>query len=241
MAVIIDFRKEAAKRGKDVEAKATKPRAKATKDNVAPKAKAAPRTKSAAKVNQAIENGSNNTQIVGDNNTFNFKGKSGPKVQILPSAESIGGNPDIKTSILERFNRLGEEREKRFGKSAYQVMYGKFKSDFGIKSGAWTIIWNWPIERAGAIINYLDALYDNTIQGRKEKAFKKEGRIPSKPHLFKRETELLAFLGYTTKSPEVKQMLQERFRVTSHAHLTQAQLWQLVCHLEGLVKKMVGE
>ncbi len=218
-ATVIDFGKEAAKRGK----------------TVVKKAKPA--------VSQVVEKGNNNTQIAGDNNTthVNITTKASPKIQIQPSTTSIGGDPALKTAIIERFNKLGEAREKRFGKSAYQVMYVTFKKDFGIKNGAWTIIWNWPAENAGAIIKYLDALYNNTIPGRVEKAAKKEGYIHTKPQLFKQETELLAFLGYTTKSPEVKQMLQERFGVTSHAHLTQQQLWHLVCHLEGLVKKMVGE
>ncbi len=199
-------------------------------------------SQTATTVSQAISHGNYNTQIAGSGHVVNVNitTKAAPKINTLPSPESIGGVPEVKTSIIERFNKLGDERKKRVGDSAYPAMYNKFKSDFKI-SGKWTDIWNWPIERADAIIKYLDALYDNTIQGRKERAAKREGYLPPKPQLFKKETELLAFLGYTTKSPEVKQILEEKFRVSSHASLTQVQLWQLVCHLEALVKKMVGE
>ncbi len=93
------------------------------------------------------------TQIGGD---LHLKTDKSPKINILPSPESIGGNPLLKQSIIDRLNKLGEEREKRFGKSAYSTMYGKFKRDFGIKKEQqWTKIWLWPEACAAQIIKYL--------------------------------------------------------------------------------------
>jgi hypothetical protein len=51
-------------------------------------------------------------------------------IKRLPIMGTIGGNALVKSSINERFNRLGEQREKRHGKNAYAVMYKKFKTDF---------------------------------------------------------------------------------------------------------------
>jgi hypothetical protein len=194
-------------------------------------------------ISQTITSGNNNTLISGDNNknTINIKAEKKPALYILPSSSSIGGNPTIKSAITERFNRLGDERKKRFKDTAFSVMYANFKKDFGIKHGPWTIIWDWPIATADPIIKYLDDLYSNTIQGRLKNAAKKEGYIDTKPHLFRKEKELLSVLGLTTKSPEVVKILNDLFGVTSHAYLTKHQLWHLVCHLESIVKTQIGE
>jgi hypothetical protein len=144
-------------------------------------------------------------------------------------------------AIKERFNRLGETREKRFGKQAYQVLFSNFKKDFGIKNAPYTIIWDWPIECADTIIKYLDDKYSNTIQGKIENAAKRTGYIHSKGQLFKKEVELLGFLGLSTKSHDVRKMLHDFFGAESHTELTNLEHWQLVCYLEGQVKKLVDE
>lgn len=217
---VIDFGKEAAKRGKSIV------------------------TKSVPKVSQVVERGNNNTQIAGNNNTtnLNITTKASPQIKIQPSPNSIGGNPMLRIGIKERFNELGDRRKARVGDSAFGVMYSSFKREFGIeKNVPWTIIWDWPVECADKIIEYLDEKLANTIQGRIENAGKKAGYIHAKPFLFARERELLSCLGWEPKSFELRRLLSDFFGVDSHADLTHLQLWQLVCHLEGLVKDMVGE
>uniref|UniRef100_UPI004057586E hypothetical protein n=1 Tax=Candidatus Electronema sp. TaxID=2698783 RepID=UPI004057586E len=177
------------------------------------------------------------TQVAGN---FYLKTDKSPKIGILPSPTSIGGNPLLKQSIIDRFNKLGEEREKRFGKSAYSGMYGKFKSDFGIKKEEqWTKIWLWPAACAVQIIKYLDEKYSNTIAGRIEKAATKEGCIPKRPSLFKREGELLSQLQVDRE--HAKECLHKYFCVTSRKNLTDLQFWQWICYLEKEVEKMYGE
>jgi hypothetical protein len=210
---VIDFHKEAAKRGKTLPSKAR------------------------SSVTQTITRGDNNLQIAGNSNTINVAAKANPKIIIQPSITSIAGTPLLKSAIQQRFNKLGEEREKRFGTNAYPTMYRKFKSDFNIKNLPWTTVWDWPAECADGIIKYLEEKYANTIQGRIENASKKEGYLASRPQLFKQERELLTILGLTQQSPIVGKMLWDVFSVLSHTELTHVQLWQLVCCLQGLVNR----
>ncbi|MFQ5852960.1 MAG: hypothetical protein ACE5JU_20560 [Candidatus Binatia bacterium] len=161
-----------------------------------------------------------------------------PDKKILPPPDSIGADPLLKQRITTLFNQIGEQREKRFGGSAYRVMYSNFKNDFGIKNNKWTIIWTWPKECAPAIVNYLEEKYGNTIQGRIKKAASRRDYIHSRPHLYKREKELLEHLGLSSKSPEFRQLLKEYFGVDSHVDLSHLGHWQLVCYLESVVKKM---
>lgn len=160
------------------------------------------------------------------------------KVHYLPPTNSIGNNPYLKQTITGLFNKIGEEREKRFGQQAYAVMYSKFKKDFGIKNQAWTVIWTWPEECAQEIIEYLNGKYNNTIQGKTENAWKGGKGLPKRPWLYQREGELLAHLGLKTSSPEVKELLYNFFGVSSHKHISNLQHWQLVKYLESQVDKI---
>jgi hypothetical protein len=164
------------------------------------------------------------------------KGK--PSVKIAPAPDSIGGDPLLKQAIITRFNRLGEEREKRFSKNAYTVMYNKFKRDFGIKNNKWTIIWTWPKECAQAIIGYLEEKFSKTIQGKIEKAANREGYLHTRKYLYKREKELLEHFGLSLGSIEIKKLLSDYFGVQSHTQLSHSQHWQWVCYLEGEAKKI---
>jgi hypothetical protein len=164
-----------------------------------------------------------------------------PDIRILPPIGSIGANPLLKQSIKELFNKIGEEREKRFGKNAYPVMYNIFKRDFGIKKSHWTDIWEWPEACAKVIADYLEAKFSKTIAGRIINAEMKQDRIPKRPYLYNREKELLEQIGMSLNSNEVKEKLSNYFRVTSHTKLTHLQHWQWVCYLEGEVRKIIGE
>ncbi len=177
-------------------------------------------------------------QVAGDYYNVNKP----PDKKILPSPESIGGNPLLKSSIIKRFDKLGEEREKRFGKSAYAKMYSTFKKDFGIeKKDKWTKIWEWPEGCAKEIIQYIDGKYNNTKAGRIEKAAKKSDYIHTRPHLFKKEKEFLSQLGIDMKSPLVKESLQTYFGASSHKELTNLEHWKWVCYLEKEVEKIYEE
>ena len=214
---IIDFREAAAKRGKPVAGKASPPA-----------------------VTQVIKGGSNNAQIAGNGNevTINISAKAAPKIIMESSPDCIGGNPMLKTAIQERFNRLGDERKKRFGDSSYPAMYNAFKKDFQIKKSPWTIIWTWPVECAESILAYLDDKFANTIQGRIEKAASRDNYLPARPQLYARERELLSCIGLEIDSPAVKAMLQQFFGVVSHTKLTHQEHWRFVQHLEGKVTSM---
>jgi hypothetical protein len=177
-------------------------------------------------------------QIGGD---LNIRTTKKPDIRILPSIGSIGANSFLKQKIIELFNKIGEEREPRFGKQAYTVMYKNFKRDFEIKNLPWTIIWVWPEACAKIIIDYLDQKYDNTIGGRIKNADVRQNRIPKRPSLYSREKELLEQIGLTMSSNEVTKNLWEYFRVTSHTKLSHLQHWQWVIHLEEEVRKRVGE
>ena len=193
---------------------------------------------------QVAEGGNNNTQIAGNNNTtnINFTTQAPPKIMIQPSPNSIGGNPMLKLGIQEKFDKLGDRRKATYGETAFGTMYAIFKREFGIeKKVPWTIIWNWPVECADRIEQYLDEKLANTKKGRIENAGKKAGYIHAKPFLFARERELLSCLGLEPKSPELRKLLSDFFGVDSHSKLTHLQLWQLVCYLEGCVKEMIGE
>jgi transcriptional regulator with XRE-family HTH domain len=173
----------------------------------------------------------------GGNATITVKTKTG-KIHVLPPINSIGADPLLKQNIQTLFNKIGEAREKRFGKSAYPAMYNTFKRDFGIKNNPWTIIWTWPRECAYEIIAYLQFKYDNTIQGRMEKAANREDYIHSRPQLYRLEMEYLSHFELEMDSPEVKELLYNYFGVTSHKRLTHIQHWQLVKYLEAQVEKI---
>jgi hypothetical protein len=158
-----------------------------------------------------------------------------------PITGTIGANALLKHSIIERFNKLGEEREKRHGKSAYSVMYKKFKTDFKIKKQQWTCIWEWPEVTAPAIRNYLNAKYANTISGRIEARRSRDDYVPSRPQLIAKEKEALSYLGLNMSSPEVKELLSRLFGVTSHTNLSHLQYWHFVLYLESKVRTQLGE
>ena len=192
--------------------------------------------RSVKNVSQSIK-GDRNVQVAGD--MINVVSQSSPKINILPPENSIGADPLLKASIQERFNKIGEAREDRLVKQPYGAMYNNFKKAFGIKNNTWTIIWTWPRECAQAIIDYLDALYNNTIPGRIERAGKKKGALPSHGQLYAQEKKILDHLGYELSGPDVKQALSQYFGVTSHTELSHEQHWLWVKYLEGIAKKSV--
>jgi len=178
---------------------------------------------------------------LGDNSTahYHFHHEKPPSLKVLPPPDSIGGQGMLKKAIQDRFNALGDRRKKRFGQSAYGVMYSKFKSDFKIqKNVPWTDIWSWPVETAPAIIRYLDEKLANTIEGRISGAVNKSGYIHTRPHLYKLEKELLEHFDLKLDSPEVREKLQIFFGTTSHTKLSHLQHWQWVCYLEGQVRSL---
>lgn len=164
-----------------------------------------------------------------------------PRPVAQPITGTIGANALLKRSIIERFNRLGEEREKRHGKSAYGVMYKKFKTDFKIKNQHWTCIWEWPESTAPAIREYLDGKYANTISGRIAGHRSKEHYVPSRPQLIAKEKEALSYLGLDMTSPEVRTILSQLFGVTSHTKLSHLQYWHFVLYLEDQARAQFGD
>lgn len=197
--------------------------------------------KSKTKSINQVTTGNNNIQIGDVTGKISLHTQGKTKVLMLPPLGTIGANHLLKQAIKERFNKLGEEREKRFGKSAYSVMYKNFKRDFEIKNNAWTIIWEWPEATAKEIIKYLDDKFSNTIAGRNKVAIAKGTMIPAKGYLYAQEKELLAQLELEISSPEVKGALRKFFGVTSHTKLTKSKHWQWVLYLEAQVQKLIGE
>lgn len=159
----------------------------------------------------------------------------------LPIPKTIGANGLMKSTIIEKFNRLGVEREKRFGKSAYAVMYKNFQREMKLgKNQKWTVIWDWPESAAKAICDYLDGKWKNTIAGRRESAKTKPNYIPNRPQLFAKEKEWLAVLGLEIESDETRHLLERAFGVTSHRSINHLQHWLFVLQLEQIVKDRVG-
>lgn len=193
-----------------------------------------------ATVKQAAS-GNNNIQVGVVHGKVEIKVPKTPKITILPTPGTIRSNSLLKQAIEERFNRLGEEREKRFGKQAYIVMYNKFKSDLEIKNNKWTVIWDWPEATGEYIISYLDQKYKNTIAGRIKESISKGKFIPSRGHLYAQEKDLLAQIGLEMSDQVVKDYLSKYFGVTSHTKLTGLQHWQWVMHLEKVVKAHIDE
>ncbi len=187
-------------------------------------------------INQKIL-GNNNIQVGGN---FIVNNKP-PEIKILPSPSSIGADTLLKSRIIELFNKIGESREKRFGKKSYTVMYNNFKKDFGIKNNKWTIIWDWPNECAPAILDYLQTKYKKTMDGRIEHASARIDYRHTRPHLYRKERELLSHLGLELGSQKVKLALKDFFGVTSHSKITHLQHWLWVCYLEGVVQSIEEE
>jgi hypothetical protein len=178
-------------------------------------------------------------QIGGGVGNMTFITPRRPRIEIAPSNDSIGANGLLKERIKEAFGKLGTEREKRFGKSAYGVMYAKFKSDFKIPDDLpWTIIWDWPASRSAEIIEYLSDKFTNTIAGKVENAAKKPGYLHNHGHLFAREKELLGHLGMKPSSPEIKEEMRRLFGTDSHKNLDLRQHANWVSYIERRVDQM---
>jgi len=191
--------------------------------------------------NVQFNSGDGNVQVGNLSGSLSIQATQRPVIKFSLPRGTIGDNDLLKNRISELFNKVGEEREKRFGKTAYSVMYRNFKRDFGIESQPWTIIWQWPEATAQAIIKYLSEKYANTIAGREGRAGKKGGELPKRPQLYKEEKGLLEQIGIEISSPEVKEALSKYFGVDSHTKLTQYQHWLCVCRLEREVREAVGE
>lgn len=166
------------------------------------------------------------------------KTQRAPKILRLPIPNTIGANPMLKSTVTERFNKLGDERAKRHGQTAFSVMYNNFKRDFGIsKNHKWTTIWEWPDVTAKTIIDYLDEKWSNTIAGRIEKSRSNPDYVPSRPQLFAREKHALSMFGLDVESVEVKNLLSHHFGVKSHTKLTQSEHWLFVIYLEAAAER----
>lgn len=182
--------------------------------------------------------GNGNVQIGGGVGNIVIRTIKGPKIEIIPGPGSIGADGLLKEQIKEAFGKLGIEREKRFGKSAYQVMYGKFKTDFAIpKELPWSTIWDWPVSRASEILAYLHEKFGNTIAGKIETAAKKPGYQHTRGQLFKREKDLLEHLDLKPSSPEVKDEMRRLFGTDTHKNLDLRQHANWVAHIERWVDR----
>jgi len=177
-------------------------------------------------------------KLMGD---LNIQTPKRPVFRFSPARGTIGDNDLLRKRISELFNRLGDERKKSFGKSAYPVMYSNFKRDFGIENNPWTVLWGWPEAAAQAVTDYLSEKYAKTIAGRKERAAKKAGHLPRRPQLYKRERDLLSQLGLDMSSPEVEEALLRYFGVHSHTELRHYDHWLWVCRLQREVRQIIGE
>ena len=196
---------------------------------------------STVRVSQSIA-GANNVQVGVVSGSLKISTPKKPAITVLPNPGSIGSNSLLKKAVENRFDKLGKEREKRFGKSAYGVMYRNFKRDFGIKQKKkWMEVWGWPEAAADQVISYLDRKYANTISGRIKGAVEQGGLLPAKGHLFRREKELLAQLDLEISSPEVKDALLRYFGVDSHTKLDRVTHWHWVIYLEKIVRERIGE
>ncbi len=182
--------------------------------------------------------GNNNLQASGNIEKVIISSNKTPNIQILPPNGSIGSDGLLKETISEKFYKLGDERKKRFGNNAFPVMYNNFKKDFGIKDNKWTVIWSWPKSCGRIIIEYLDKKYSNTIQGRIEKAGKREDYIHTRPHLYRLEKEYIEHLGLSEEY--VKTQLANSYYVSSHSQLTHLQHWLWVKTLEYYVELRHG-
>ncbi len=183
--------------------------------------------------------GSGNVQVGGGVGTMTIRTTRGPKIEITPAPGSIGADGVLKEQVKEAFGKVGTEREKRFGKSAYQVMYSTFKKDFSIpKELPWTVIWDWHASRAAEIFAYLEQKHGNTIGGKIENAARKPGYQHTRGQLFAREKELLEHLGLKPGSPEVKGEMLRLFGTDTHKNLDPRQHANWVAHIEHLVDRM---
>ena len=192
-------------------------------------------------ISQSIK-GSRNVQVGIVSGNLKISTPRKPVVTVHPSPGSIGANALLKKAIIDRFNKLGEERERRVGKSAYGVMYKNFKREFGINDNEkWYTIWDWPEAAADQVISYLDTKYADTISGKIRGVIKRGELIPAKGYLFQREKELLEQLDLQISSPEVNEWLWRYFGVDSHTKLDRLQHWHWITYLEKIVREKIGE
>lgn len=162
------------------------------------------------------------------------------KVPLPP--DSIGADRHLKQAINNRIRLIKETWAKKSDMQMASIyFYSKFKKHFGIPTKEdFGIIWYWGKDRAQAIIDYLDEIYSGTMPGRLSKAAKKEGYLPTRGHLYRREGELLDHLGWNRSGPEIKQVMKLLFGVTSHSEIDRLQHFDLVDYLEKEVKKWEG-
>ena len=186
------------------------------------------------------QSGKGNIQVGGDYTHHGDVNYTTQKINknIVPPPGTIGSDSLLRNRIQTLVNKIGDERKKRFGNSAYAVVARQIKSRFKIKNNKWTAIWLWPRDCADEIIEFLEDLYSNTIGGRIEKAASKKDYMHTRPHLYKKEKELLAHFNLKLDSKEVKAIMKEYFGVSSHTQLTHEQHWQLVQFFEGQVDKI---
>lgn len=198
-----------------------------TKDKPKPSRKSKPSTIKQTAIGNGI------IQAGGDiNGNFNITIKEEKKKvnRVIPFPEgAIGNNAILVETITGLFNKLGERRENRFGKSAYPTMYNTFKKDFGIpKNQKYLIYKNWSEARAKEIIDYLQQKLDNTTEGRKKIASIKKGH--TRPYLLKQTSELHECLGWSEYV--YRGRLHHLFGVISRRDLNVSQLKSYVEYLE---------
>ncbi|MCX5888115.1 MAG: hypothetical protein NTY36_01520 [Deltaproteobacteria bacterium] len=190
------------------------------------------RKKKEPTIYQSIE-GNNNTQFVG-NPVFSMHP---PKVTVAPPPNSIGADPLLKQSIMERFNKLGELYNNRFPGKGFAILHGNFKKDFGITNQNYTIYNQWPLGMAPYVINYLDDLYVYTVSGRFAQRMINKDYLQTKNYCKKREKELTKELNLNINGPEMIQWLYQRFMVSSYQQLDRLQHNLFVTYLEDMVLK----
>lgn len=186
---------------------------------------------------QHIE-GNNNVQI----STSITTAKHTQKIEAVPG--TIGANSALKNRINELINKICEERIKSQScsfASAKKGLTGRMKKDLGYSASIRWDIYTYSMTENYAIdvvIPYLQGKYDKTIGGKIAKS-KSKNKTHTRAHMMKLETEALKQIGLKPDSPEVRQLMDNIFGVTSHRQLPDAQLYQFVEYMENRVEKIL--
>ena len=184
--------------------------------------------------------GHGNEGVVGDNNQVTQNINTTTTLKVEPPPGTIGAHAALRRRITDLIREIEEHRRARLGaKFKYGSVQGIAAEALGLKKTQWQQVWLWDVSRAPEVIERLERARDNTMQGRINKAARRQDYGHTRGHLFRLEKDYLAQLGWGDEKAHEERLLMTG--ETSRARMSDAQFGNWVAHLNVTVRRMYGE
>lgn len=168
-----------------------------------------------------------------------------PTVRRSPTPGTIEHDPDMKRRVRELVNKIRDARMKFYKETSYgkvtNSVYASIRKELGLSGKKIDQLWGKRVELFPNVIYALEKIYGKTVEGKIEKASRKEGYVHTFGHLYKQETELLQKLGLDRNSDDLRNMRKLCTGNRSTKDLDLGQMHDWVAFLRNKLSELIGE